>query len=130
MIGLDTTAIIDLFYDNSSLKSLLAKLDEEIVVSVINYQEIMFGLDFRNKNFAEEEFYYDEMFDQFSFFDLTKDCCKRSSEIFNELLKKGQIIEKFDCVIAGIYLSNGVSKIITRNKKHFEKIRDIEVISY
>jgi len=74
--------------------------------------------------------YYDEMFDQFSFFDLTKDCCKRSSEIFNELLKKGQIIEKFDCVIAGIYLSNGVSKIITRNKKHFSRISGLGIETY
>jgi len=35
-----------------------------------------------------------------------------------------------DILIAAIFLSYGENKIITRDKKHFEQIEEIEVMSY
>ena len=46
------------------------------------------------------------------------------------LKSKGETIEDFDCAIAAILLSNGVNKIITRNKKHFERIKGLTVLKY
>lgn len=40
------------------------------------------------------------------------------------------MIGRFDSMIAGILLANGVDKIITKNVKHFEKIKGLRVISY
>lgn len=130
MIGLDSTAIIDLFKKNESIGSLLSSLDEEIAFTQVNYLELMFGLDFNNSKHKIEESYYDKLFNDFTNFDLDILASKKAAEIDKELRKKGAIIDPFDCVIAGIFLQNGVKKIITRNVKHFSRIKEIEVITY
>ena len=61
---------------------------------------------------------------------LTKNSCQKVSEIFWELKKKGKTTEQFDCVIAALFLSNGIGKIMTRNAKHFENIKGLSVLSY
>lgn len=35
-----------------------------------------------------------------------------------------------DTLIAAIALSNGITTIITRNKKHFEQIKELNVVTY
>ena len=54
----------------------------------------------------------------------------KSSEIYDQLSSKGQLIEDNDILIAGIMLSNGINKIITRNKRHFDRIESLEIITY
>ncbi|MGM0467506.1 MAG: type II toxin-antitoxin system VapC family toxin [Promethearchaeati archaeon] len=54
----------------------------------------------------------------------------KSSEIYDELSSRGKIIEANDILIASIMLSNGINKIITRNKRHFERIESLEIITY
>jgi len=55
---------------------------------------------------------------------------EKAAEIYDKLEIQGQIIDDNDILIAGIMLSNGLKKIITRNIKHFEIIEEIEVIGY
>ena len=130
MIGLDTTAIIDLFKKDARIRKIIEESKEDISSSIINYQEIMFGLDFHNPKHKMEEGFYDNFFDKIFLFSLDKNSAKKASEIFFDLQKKGENIEKLDSMTAGIFLINGVNKIITKNIKHFEKIPGIEVISY
>ena len=130
MIGVDTTALIDLFKNEESLIAILEELDEKIFLNNIAYLELMFGLDFDNPKHKREEEYYNNLFNSFPVLPLDSASCKKASMILSELKKKGRIIEMFDCVIAGIYLSKGVNKIITRNKKHFDNMSGIEVLSY
>lgn len=129
MIGLDSSAVIDFFKGDASLKKLLESINDEIVVNRINYLEVMFGLNFEDGSDKEEDF-YDNLFSSLFCFDLTFTACKKAGRIFLELKKKGALIEPLDCAIAGIYLSNSVRKIITRNVKHFERIKEMEVITY
>jgi tRNA(fMet)-specific endonuclease VapC len=130
MIGLDTDAIIEFFRKDPALISLMRSLDEELTSTIINYQEIMFGLDPQNKKHLEEKDFFDSFFNDLIFLDLNKNSGDKASEIFWDLGKKGIVSGKFDCMIAGILLSNGVNKIITRNVKHFEKIPGLKIISY
>ena len=130
MIGLDTNAIIDLFNGDEELISLLNGIREDLCVSLINYQEIVFGLDPENESHMEELFYYDSLFDSYIVFSLDRGSSKKTNKIFWSLRKKGSAIGKFDCMIAGILLENGVNKIITKNVKHFSKIPGMKVISY
>lgn len=53
-----------------------------------------------------------------------------AGEIGADLLDKGEKIDSGDCLIAGLMLRNNCKKIITKNVKHFSKIKGIEVISY
>jgi|SRR3989344_3903769 len=130
MIGLDTTALIDLFKENKNIKMLLNEVDDEIILNNILYLELMLGLDFENLKHKDEEKFYDGIFNTYTILSLDFNASKKSSNILNELKKSGKIIGLFDCSIAGIYLSKGVNKIITRNKKHFENIKGLEIINY
>ena len=130
MIGLDTSAIIDIFKGDNNIKQFLKKNKEPLAATLISYLELFFGLDPRNPKHAIEERYYDEFFKSLYNLNLTKNSCKEASKIFWELKKKGESIEQFDCIIAALLLTNGINKIVTRNTKHFEKIKQLRAIGY
>lgn len=128
MIGLDTTAIIDFFKGNENIKNFILKNNEPLSSTILSYAELMFGI--KNNMHEKEEEFYDDFFNEIHIFELSKESCKIASKIHNNLRKKGKEIGQFDSLIASIFLSNGVTKILTRNKKHFKKIKDIDVINY
>lgn len=130
MIGIDTCAAIDLFKGDEQLIKLLSEISEKVSITYINYLELIFGLDIENPKHKIEEEFYDDIMENYTVFNLDIESCKKAREIFFLLKKKGNIIDDMDYAIAGIFLSNGVNKIITRNKKHFEKIPGLKVISY
>ncbi len=130
MIGLDTSALVDLFRGEEKIKELFAHLDEEVASTYINYFELMVGIDQKDYSYHEELEFFKNLFEEVKLLTLNKDSCKSSSLIFWELKESGKMVGKLDCMIAGILLSNGVNKIITRNLKHFENIKGIKVISY
>ena len=61
--------------------------------------------------------------------DLDKDGAIKSGEIEAELIKKGEKIQTEDVMIGAIALHNNET-LLTRNKKHFEKIKGLVVESY
>lgn len=130
MIGIDTSAIIDIFKGSASIKEILLGINEPLIVTEISYLELMFGLDIKNLKYKKEEKYYDEFFQSFLTLNLNDKACKKASEIFWDLKKKGKAIEQFDCIIAGIFLSNGIDKIISKNIKHFSNIIGLKVVPY
>jgi len=130
MIGLDTTAIIDFFKGDGSLKRVLDDLDEGLVLNRISYLEVMFGIKSSKETHKREEDFYDEFFRSLLVLELDDKSSKESSRILEKLEDRGKIIGLFDCTIAGIFLSNGVNKILTRNEKHFENIPGLKVVSY
>jgi len=108
---------------------LLSSLDDKIVSTVINYQEIFNGIDFE-KSYDVEEDYYDGFFDDMILYNLGKREAKLASKIYSKEKRNGNMIGRFDSMIAGILLANGVNKIITKNTKHFSKIRGLKVLKY
>ncbi len=130
MIGFDTTALIDFFNENKDLKKLLDILDDSFCTTIINYQEIIFGVDMEDNECAEEIKFYESLFDNIITMVHDKTSCNKASEVYWNLAKKGNMIDKFDSMIAGVFLANGVNKIITRNVKHFEKVPGLKIISY
>lgn len=130
MIGLDTSAVIDIFRKNLEILNLIKGLKDDICSTIINYQEIMFGLDLENIKHIEEENFFDNFFEGIFLFNLDKKTCKQTSKLYWELKKDGKMIEEFDCITAGILLANGVDKILTKNAKHFENIKGLKVIPY
>jgi tRNA(fMet)-specific endonuclease VapC len=51
-----------------------------------------------------------------------------AGEIYASLVKKGKTVELTDCLIAATALSTGITKIVTRNIKHFDRIQEITAI--
>jgi len=130
MIGIDTTALIDLYKENDDLIKLLSGLTEPICTTVINSLEINFGLNPKRIDHEIEKEFYSRLINNLIVLDFNKEYISESSTIFFELSSKGILIGKFDCMIAGTLLSNGIDTIITKNKKHFEKIKGLKVLSY
>jgi predicted nucleic acid-binding protein len=130
MIGFDTSALIDFFKSDSSLKKVFDNLDGVFCINDIVYLEFMIGLDDMNKKHSKEEDDLDELIQKLEVYHLDKKSIKLARNIIWDMKRKGNLIGSFDGVIAGIYLSNGVDKIITKNKKHFEGIKGLKVISY
>ena len=50
MIGLDTTALIDISKNDKEILDLINDLDEDICTTIINHQEAMFGLDLKKED--------------------------------------------------------------------------------
>lgn len=53
-----------------------------------------------------------------------------AAKLHLQIIAKGQEIDVFDCLIAAIIIANDYKKIITKNKKHFERIETLEVYSF
>jgi len=51
----------------------------------------------------------------------------KAAEVHRELERSGVSIGMADSLIAGIVLHNG-GKLLTRNKRHFERVRDLLVL--
>lgn len=130
MIGLDTSAIIDIFRGNENIKKFIENNEEPLAATIMSYLELYFGLDPENAKHVDEAKYYDEFFEDVYNVFLTKDSCKEAQKLFWKLKKEGKIIEQFDCTIAALFIKSGIKKILTKNPKHFERINQLSVMSY
>lgn len=135
MIILDSTACIDYLEGNKELKNLLDNQIDIFGITTISVYEIFIGLE-RTKRKKSVERYEDLMRNwnklifNMQIISLGFKEAMKSSEIYDQLSSKGQLIEDNDILIAGIMLSNGINKIITRNKRHFDRIESLEIITY
>ena len=57
-----------------------------------------------------------------------KDVAVKGGEIYSSLAKNGEAIELNDCLIAATSLSVGINEIVTRNTKHFERIKTVNAL--
>ena len=113
MIGLDTTALIDLYKGDEELYKLLREIDEEIVFNDLSYLELMAGSD--PKKHQNEEKFYDKLYQSARSLNLSRNSSKKARDIIWNLRKKGITIHVIDATIAAIYLENNVKVLITKN---------------
>ncbi len=130
MICLDTTFIIDfLNEEKEALKKAEEIKDKIVITTTINEFETMLGCYL--KDLPQEK-----VNKTVSFFNCIKilnfdtNSALKSAEIVYSLKKSNEIVDKNDCLTAGIALSNGCQTMITRNVKHFEKIKELKVETY
>lgn len=130
MIGLDTTAIIHLFRGDPALKAFLEKNKEPLATCIMNHLEVHFGIDAENPKHAQEAGYYEEFFKSTYFFGLTPEASKRASTIAWEMKRRGKSVARFDCIMAACFLQHGITRILTRNGRHFKGIEGLHVVGY
>ncbi|MDI6858998.1 MAG: type II toxin-antitoxin system VapC family toxin [Methanocellales archaeon] len=124
---LDTTYFIDLIRRPPAIRDITMKLDEEggCATTVFNVYEALFG------SYAIDEVKGEKIRDkiskvvnrlevlEFRYVDALK-----ASEIGGMLLKNGKMVGA-DAITAAIAINNGCEAVVTRNKQHFEWIRDL-----
>ncbi len=53
-----------------------------------------------------------------------------AARLNRQLKNKGVVIDDNDLLIAGLLKANGISNLVTRNKKHFRNVDFIKTIDY
>ena len=124
---LDSTFIIDLMRGKEPVRKYLSPT-ESYLTTQINMYEVIVGLFFENK--PEKLAAVRELFEQIRVLPLDDTSIIKAAEINARCIKKGQLIDDCDCLIAGTALSNGITTVITRNKKHFERIEGLKIETY
>lgn len=128
---MDTSFLIDLLKNNKNAVNKLKYLQIKnipVAATTPSIVEIWTGLSHLNKKEAEKKKII-EVIESQIIYDLDRESAEKAGEINGNLIKKGQQIEIIDSMIAGIAYKNNET-ILTRNIKHFSKIKEINVESY
>ena len=135
MIIIDTSACIDYLNGNEQLKKLISDQENLIHITSVTVYEINIGLEKTRRKISEKRYKelnktWLEFISGMEIFSLGNKEAERAAKIYDLLESEGLRIDDNDILIAGTMLTNGIKKIITKNVKHFERIKDIEVLSY
>ena len=130
MICIDSSCIIDFLNGVENAKNIINKYLAEIATTEINVFEIFLGIYQQKKVNTQEETAAEAFFNEIVVLSYGIECGRNSARLLANLKKNGREIEQNDCHIASIMAINGCNKIITNNKKHFERINGIHIISY
>ena len=103
---------------------------KDLCTTEINVYELVVGTELKNEKKSEELQKILSMLSRIKVFPIDRKSSIKAGSISGNLRKKGNIIGDNDCLVAGTALANGVTTIVTRNKKHFERITEIKVMSY
>ncbi len=127
---LDTSFLIDLFKNKPEALRKAQELDktsQPIRTTSITVFELWQGLeDLQNpiKRNRMEQFLNSQGLLQFDI-----ESAKKAGIIYAQLERRGEIIEEGDCMIAGIALHHN-EPLLTRNTKHFQRIKGLKVVTY
>ena len=137
MILVDSTFLIDSLRKLPGVREFLQKNPTEILFTTeINIFELYLGLHsskILEKDpdlFEKRQQRLEELINKFQVLSFRRGEAMEAAKILGRLYRMGNLIEFRDGLIAGIALSNGITKVLTRNIDHFNRIKEIEVLSY
>ncbi|TFG21021.1 MAG: type II toxin-antitoxin system VapC family toxin [Promethearchaeota archaeon] len=114
-----------------------SELDEEILfITEITVYELYFGLfsnNILNKDPEKLQKRIDtlsKILSKFQILPFSRDESIQSAKILGQLKLDRKTIEFRDGMIAGSRFANGITKILTRNADHFDRIPGIQTITY
>lgn len=129
-VYLDTAFLIDIIQNNKGAVSLLEKLSDSIqFTGSINVHEFLVGA-YGSNNEKKELQSRRKVLNKLFILSFDQKSAEESAIIEGNLRKEGNFIGTADILIAGIMKSNGIKTIVTNNSKHFEKIEDLEILTY
>lgn len=129
MIGIDSNIIIDLLKDKNFAIKLQDYIKEDVYTSEIVIYEVLYGV-YAAKHINDMEIKkLEDFIDSFAnIFPIDRKASIYAAKLAGRLKKEGNIIGDNDILIAGSLLANGCTKFITKNKKDFGRIKELEII--
>lgn len=127
---LDTSFIIDLLKNKTPalIKAhLLEKSSISVRTTTISVFELWQGVEDIQDDQKRE--LIEKFLSSVGLLSLDIESAKIAGTMYSELERKGEIIETEDCMIAGIAKHHG-DAVLTRNVKHFERIKGIKIETY
>ena len=137
MILVDSTFLIDSLRKLPNVREFLIKNPTEILFTTeINIFELYLGL-YSSKVLEQDPDQFEmrkqrleELILKFQVLTFRRGEALTAARILGKLYRTGKPIEFRYGLIAGIAISNGIKKVLTRNIEHFNRIEEIEVLSY
>ncbi len=130
MVCLDTSFVIDLFRANNAAKDYMSKLEannEIVAMASPTIIELMSTANLNQNKKEKEELM--NFLSSIIILDLNKESAILAGEIEAHLIIAGEMIGTVDIMIGAIAKHNNET-LITRNKKHFDKIPGLKIESY
>jgi tRNA(fMet)-specific endonuclease VapC len=124
MILLDSSILIDLFRKKDKIKTAFYNLSQEyseLCISAITYYEI--GIGNRKSHFE----YWEKLTENLTVIPFDKACSISAIDIYLDLLKANNMIDLADLLIGATASAHNMP-IATLNVKHFERIKNLEII--
>lgn len=76
----------------------------------------------------DEDAYWKAMFSNMTVLDFDSHCAEHAAKIYQDLKKRGMLIESEDLLIAATALANQM-KLATGNVKHFDRVAGLELVT-
>ncbi len=131
MIGIDSSVLIDVLRNKSSIDKLKSYYNELLCTSEIVVYEICYGFYASSQDTYERLMELESVLDVFvHIFPVDRKASVKSAQIGGRLARAGKMIEHRDVLIAGCLLANGCDKILTKNAKDFKRISGLKVIEF
>jgi tRNA(fMet)-specific endonuclease VapC len=99
----------------------LATKSYQFAVSSITVYELLRG------DNQDEDAYWKVMFNNMTVLDFDSNCAEHAANIYQDLKKKGMLIEPEDLLIAATALGNNMN-LATGNIKHFDRVVGLELV--
>lgn len=131
MVCLDTTFLIDLLRGDDKISIVLDKLErseETVSISAASIMELVCGAS-SSKNILPEKEKVMKLLESMIVLEFNKDSAILAGEIEAYLRKEGNMIDIEDIIIGATAIKND-EVLITRNKKHFERIKELQIEGY
>jgi len=126
----DTTFLVDLLRGNPEATTKISEIEkknETVATTTVSVFEIWQGIPKKATEKQVEETL--ELFKSINILSLDFDSALEAGEIQRKLKSTGEKIDPEDAMIAGIAKTRK-EKVLTRNEKHFRRIKGLEVESY
>ncbi len=131
MVCLETDFLVALIRKDSSAIAKLRKLvenGEKLATTPINAAELFKGA-YRSKNMDENLRRVRGILSRLDLLEFNLAASDIYGQITSELERKGEPIGEMDALIASIALAHN-ERVVTRNVKHFSRVRGLEVESW
>ncbi len=130
MICLDTAWLIDFLNGEKGAVESCSKLNDVVIgTTAINIFEAAIGIALE-KDSVEDIRILDQMLGQVEVLPLDGISALSAAFLFKDLVRKGKETPVMDCLVASILEKNGYKKILTKNKKHFSRFKNLTVEEY
>lgn len=127
---LDSTFLIDVLRGDESVSSIIENVDSSgtAFVSSITVMELSEGIHLSDATERECDAVH-ELLTDLTELSFDRDCALQAGEINGALVSSGEPIDTADVMIAATAIVHDQA-VVTRNVDHFERIDDVDVLSY
>lgn len=132
MICLDSSFLIDFLKKDRAATQKIKEIsdDNSFGVTAISVFEVALGFYLMKDGHAQKYDKFRELISNLEVLELDLNSAILSSKISATLTREGNMVDQADCLIAGTMLSRGMNQILTKNERHFSRVKGIKVISY